>query len=97
MLVLHAVMICSKTNLEHELEFIKKVLCDNGHPLDVVQSGIHAKIAQFHKPNLLGPNKYPLYSRLPWIGEVGMRFTKQISTSISNCSFAANSHLIYSS
>lgn len=56
-------MICSKTkiNSDSEIEFIKKFLCENGYPLDVVQCKIHAKITQYHKPKFLVPNKCPIY------------------------------------
>lgn len=36
-LVNFALVIGSKTKLEQELEFIKKILGDNDHPLDIVQ------------------------------------------------------------
>lgn len=52
-LVISTLMICSKTKIDSELEFIKKVLCDNDYLLDVVQCKICAKIAHFSKPTLI--------------------------------------------
>lgn len=54
-LVHRAIMICSKTKIDTEIEFIKNVLCDNSHSLNLVQFSIRAKIVQFNEPKLLGP------------------------------------------
>lgn len=49
---------CSKTKLHSEIEFITKVLIENGYPLDLEQSIVRAKIPQVNKPTLHGLEKY---------------------------------------
>ena len=44
-LVYRALMICSKTELDSELDTIKQLLMDNGHPEDVLVSCIKEKLA----------------------------------------------------
>lgn len=74
-LVYWALLICSSNKLEQELEFIRKIFCEIGYPLDV-QSSINATITQFHKLKCCQPEKYPVYLKLLWIGETNSRFGK---------------------
>ena len=46
-LVHRALMICTKNKLKQEIDFIKKILLDNGYPEDIVLKHISKKIAQF--------------------------------------------------
>ena len=46
-LVHRALMICTKNKLKQEIDFIKKILLDNGYPEDIVLKHISTKIAQF--------------------------------------------------
>lgn len=47
-----------KTKLHSEIEFIMKVLIENGYPLDLEQSIVCAKIPQVNKPTLHRLEKY---------------------------------------
>ena len=40
-------MICSKTKLDSELDKIKQLLIENGHPADTLFSCINEKLANF--------------------------------------------------
>ena len=46
-LVHRALMICTKNKLKQKIDFIKKILLDNGYPEDIVLKHISKKIAQF--------------------------------------------------
>ena len=61
-------MICMKSKLKQEIDFIKKTLLDNGYSEDIVLKHIFKKIAQFSTAKPFGPEKCPLYLRAAWIG-----------------------------
>ena len=62
-------MICTKHRLNGEIERIKKILLDNGHPKNVINAQIAMKIFQFSTFKRFGPEKCPVYLRVPWIGK----------------------------
>ena len=49
-----------KNKLKQEINFIKKVLLDNGYPEDIVLKNISKKIAQFFTAKPFGQEKCPL-------------------------------------
>ena len=65
-----ALMICSKTKLGLELNKIKQLLIENKYPADVLLSCINQKLASFTAEKPIGPEKCPVYLKLPWIGNV---------------------------
>ena len=87
-LVHRALMICSKTKLGPELDKIKQLLIDNGYPTDVLLSCINQKLASFAAGKPIGPEKCPVYLKLPWIGNVSSKFENQISKAITSCYYA---------
>ena len=68
-LVHRALMICTKRRLNEEIERIKKILLDNGYPKNVINTQIAKKIAQFSTLKRFGPEKCPVYLRVPWISK----------------------------
>ena len=58
-------MICTKCRLNGEIERIKKILLDNGYPKNVINAQIIKKIAQFSTLERFGPEKCPVYLRVP--------------------------------
>ena len=68
-LVHRALMICTKRRLNEEIERIKKILLDNGYPKNIINAQITKKIAQFSTLKRFGPEKCPVYLRVPWIGK----------------------------
>ena len=62
-------MICTKRRLNEEIERIKKILLDNGYPKNVINGQIAKKIAQFSILKRFGPEKCPVYLKVPWIGK----------------------------
>ena len=60
-----ALMIYSKTKLGSELNKIKQLLIKNGYPTDVLLSCINQKLASFAAERTFGPEKCPVYLKLP--------------------------------
>ena len=58
-------MICSQTELGSELEKIKQLLIENGYPEDVILACFKEKLANFTSEKPFGPEKCPVYLKLP--------------------------------
>ena len=94
-LVHRALMICSKTKLGSELDRVKQLLIENGYPDDVLISCIKQKLANFAAEKPCGPEKCPVYLKLPWIGNVSSRFENQINKAITSCFYAVKPRVVY--
>ena len=94
-LVHRALMICSKTKLDSELDTIKQLLIDNGYPEDVLVSCIKEKLANISSEKWFGPEKCPVYLKLPWIGNVSSKFENQINKAITSCFYAVKPRAVY--
>ena len=66
-------MICSKTKLGSELDRVKQLLIENGYRDDVVLSCTRQKLANFTAEEPCGPEKCPVYLKLPWIGNISLK------------------------
>ena len=88
-------MICSKTKLGPELDKIKQLLIENGYPADVPLSCINLKLANFAAEKPIGPEKCPLFLKLPWIGNVSSKFENQVSKAITSCYYAVKPRVVY--
>ena len=75
-LVIRAPKICTKRRFIGEIERIKKILLDNGYPKNVINAQIAKKIAQFSTLKRFGPDKCPVYWRVPWIGKPSTNLEK---------------------
>ena len=51
---------------------------------------------QFHALPKFGPEKCPVYLRLPWLGSVSTRFEKQVKSAVKQCFFAVEPRVVYS-
>ena len=78
-------MICTKNKLKQEIDFIKKILLDNGYPEDIVLKHISKKIAQFSTAKPFGPEKCPVYLRAPWIISASQQLEHQSKSAVQNC------------
>ena len=94
-LVHRALMICSNSVLDEELSKITNILLDNGYPKHIVDNTIKNKIRQFGEPKIFGPNKLPIYLKIPWIGEVTTRFTDKVKRAVTRCFRSINPRIIY--
>ena len=64
-LVHRALEICSPSKLPEEINFIRSILGSNGFPDNVINSRIKRKIEKFKLPPKEGPEKCPVYLKLP--------------------------------
>ena len=94
-LVHRALMICLKSKLQRELENISSILRNNGYPESIVQITISKKIALFNRKPKEGPQKCPVYLKLPWIGKISLNFEKQTKIAISRCYQAVEPRIIF--
>ena len=67
-ILVHQVLIVStKRRLDEKIERIKKILLDSGYLKNVINAHITKKIAQLSTLQRFGPEKYPVYLRVPYI------------------------------
>ena len=71
-------MICSKNKLGSELDVIKRVLIENGYPENVISACIREEVANFVSNKRFGPEKCPVYLKIPWIGDISLKYENQI-------------------
>ena len=76
-LVHRALIICTKRRLNGKIERIKKILLDNGYPRNVINAQIAKKIAELFTFKRFGPEKCPVYLRVPWIGKHSTKLQKK--------------------
>ena len=91
-----ALKICSKPTLQQELDTIRSLFIKNGYPESVINSRISKKIRQFQDLPVEGPQRCPVYLKLPWIGEICTQFEKKIKNSIQLCFSAVQPRVIFS-
>ena len=94
-LVHRALMICSKSKLQHELENISSILRSNGYPESMIQITMSKKIALFNRKPKEGPQKCPVYLKLPWIGKISLNFEKQTKIAINQCYQTVEPRIIF--
>ena len=61
----------------------------------VINARILKKILQFQKHPIEGPQRCPVYLKLPWIGETSVIFEKKIKSSILNCFSTVQPRVIF--
>ena len=88
-------MICSKTKLGPELDKIKQLLIENEYPANVLLSCINQKLANYAADKPIGPEKCPVYLKLPCIGNFSSKFESQISKAITSCYCALKPRVFY--
>ena len=91
-----AILLCSSTKLDAELDNIRSILGDNGYPLNLVNSIIDSKLKSSSQTQL-GPAKCPVSLHLPFIGNPSHRFEKQISSAVSACFGAVTLRTVFHS
>ena len=90
-------MICTKHRLNGEIERIKKISLDNGYPKSIVNAQIAKKIAQFSTLKPFGPEKCPVYLRVPWIGKPSTNLEKEVKTAVESCYGSVSTRLVFTS
>ena len=89
--------ICTKRRLNEEIERIKKILLNNGHPENVINAQIIKKIAKFSSFKQFGLEKCPVYLRVPWIGKPSTNLEKEVKTAVESCCSFVSTRLVFTS
>ena len=71
------------------------ILRNNGYPESIIQSTISKKIALSNRKPKEGPQKCPVYLKLPWIGKISLNFEKQSKIAINRCYQAVERRIIF--
>ena len=61
-------MFYNKIKIDAEIKFISTTLCNNGFPLNVVQT-----VTDFNKIKQVSAQRCPVYLHLPWLGGISER------------------------
>ena len=92
-----ALLIYTKRRLNGEIEQIKKIFVNNGHPKNVINVQISKEIAQFSTRKRFGPERFPVYLRVPWIGTLSTNLQKEVETTVESCYGSVNTRLVFTS
>ena len=90
-------MICTKSKLKKEIKQVKNILLDNGYPELIIDSSISKKIAQFFMPKRFGPEKCPIYLRVPWIGKASISLDKNVKMAVESCYGSVTTRVVFTS
>ena len=90
-----AMMICSPENLDSELKQLKKLFADNGYPEHLVNKIMSSYVARANPT--VWPKKCRVYIKLPYIGQISDRFSKQIKGCVTKCYYATMVKVLFSS
>ena len=91
-----ALRICSKSMLQQELKNKRVILSDNGYPESIIGRGISNKLTRFQSPPKFGPYKCAVYLKLPWIGNISLKFENKIKSSVKHCFRAVEPRVLFS-
>ena len=90
-----ALSICSPEGLQSELDKITSFLLANGYHEHIINSCMARKIKHFHAPPKFGPEKCPVYLRLPWLGSVSTTFELLVKSAIQHCFTTVEPRVFY--
>ena len=84
------------------MENNKKILFDNSYPKDVIKQQILRTTARFSIPKPFGPDKCPVYLKVPWMGEPSTKLPTTLPSSgvkaaFDNCFASVNPRVIFTS
>ena len=94
LLVRCAMRTCTKDTLEDEIQQLRRIFNNNGYPANVVER----VICVTHGPaqQLVGPKKYRVFLRLPWIGTVASTsFEKKIRRTLGSAYSACAVNVVF--
>ena len=94
-LVHRAFMICSKSKLDPELGKIRSILLENGYLKHAINSAFKRKLLKLNSNPVRTVEKCPVYLHIPWIGNVSMKFEKQITSAVKRCFFSVEPGVVF--
>ena len=74
---------------------LRYILRQNGYTEVIINSIILKKIARFYQPVKEGPQNCLLYLKLPLIGNISLKFEKQIKSHVQNCFSAVEPRAVF--
>ena len=77
------------------LIFYTIYLAGNRYPKVIINSTISNKIVRFYHLVKEGPQKCPIYLKLPWIGNISLKFEKRVKSNVQNCFSAVEPRVIF--
>ena len=79
-----------------ELDKILSILLENGSPPEnLINSTIKRKLQQLNLNPVHTVKKCPVYLHIPWIGNVSMKFEKQITSAVKRCFFSVEPRVVF--
>ena len=96
-LVHRTLMICTKRRINGKIERIKKIFLDNGSLKNIINVQIAKKMAQFSTLKQFGPEKCPVYSRIPWIGKLSTNVNREVKTAVESCYGSVSIPMVFTS
>ena len=90
-------MICIKSKLNKEIKHIKNILLDNGYPESIIDNNNSKKIAQFSMLKRFGPEKCPVYWRVPWIGKASISLDRNVKIAVESCYASVTTRVVFTS
>ena len=94
-LVHRAFIIFSKSKLDPKLGKIRSILLENGYTEHAINSAFKRKLQQLNSNPVHTVEKCPVYLHIPWIGNVSMKFEKQITSAVKRCFFSVKPRVIF--
>ena len=88
-------MICSKSKLDPELGKLRLILLENGYSEHAINSAFKRKLQQLNSNLVHTVEKCPVYLYIPWIGNILMKFEKQITSAVKRCFFSIEPRVIF--
>jgi len=85
----------SKRKLDPELDKIRTILLENGYPEHLINSTIKRKLQQLNSNPVHTVKKCPVHLHVPWIGNVSMKFEKQITSAVKRCFFSVEPRVVF--
>ena len=89
-----AVMICSSSTLESELENISKILCDNGYPENLILRTFKHHREMMTRPKKIGAAKCLVPIKLPFLDTASIFLEKELKHTTAQCYFAVDPRII---
>ena len=74
---------------------VSSILLENGYPEHVINSAFKRKLQQLNSNLVHTVEKCPVYLHIPWIGNVSMKFEKQITSAVKRCFFSVELRVIF--
>ena len=87
-------MFYCKSKLDPELGKICSILLENDYPEHAINLAFKRKLQQLNSNPVHTVEKCPVYLHIPWIGNVSMKFEKQITSAVKRC-FSSSNHVLF--